>query len=734
MFAPTSRLLAALPISVAEFRESLASIWLPRVRVRSPRLGLAVSGGVDSMALATLCADLSGEVSDDDDTDVFTAFIVDHQLRSGSSEEAWEVRENLYRLGIAAEVLQVQWPEGTNTKSLTNLETLARRFRFRLLGQACRDHGIESLLLAHHSDDQAETVMMRLIDGHRGIGLRGMRAAGDIPECFGMHGVHQSHAEWLTNDEPPSPAETRNAVGIEFWGVQVLRPLLPFSKDRLTATCEASGTPWVEDETNKDPTLTMRNAVRHVYQNHRLPAAISKPALLQLTQRTAEKIQAREKEVDILMKNLDAVLDLRSGELAVRFARNFYPPTIFKPPRGYGDFSASGKRSLHPELWIVDREENKAIATMLIRRLANLVSPREMVDLSSLDTAVRYFFPRLYLANPLEYVTGSVPSSFTAAGVLFERVQTPDTSFPYYTWMLSRQPYTRGEEPTFVIPPKTPSPSLTSLPPTTTTTGRDDDDKDDDIPFLPGGEEADNPNEVNDADRRPPHDDATPTSPSSFESPFTLYDGRWWLRVHNPSPTHPLTVRPFRHADLKPLRAALAGPMRARFEALRTDAARSKARFVLPVIVAPASSLSPFLTEDNDNGEIEEGEGEGEGEGEREGPEGHEAAAPAPAATASSSSAGGGVNNAVNGNDEDIVIAVPTFGVKANVGAAARAWRGLRWEVRYKKLDGSVQVRDEWEGRTEEEEDEDEDVPFVVYEQQQQQQQHETGSGGAIGR
>ncbi|GME50917.1 Pp-loop family protein [Neofusicoccum parvum] len=99
MFAPTSRLLAALPVSVSEFRESLASIWLPRVRVRSPRLGLAISGGVDSMALATLCADLSEEINEDDDGDTFTAFVVDHQLRRGSSEEALAVQENLYNLG-----------------------------------------------------------------------------------------------------------------------------------------------------------------------------------------------------------------------------------------------------------------------------------------------------------------------------------------------------------------------------------------------------------------------------------------------------------------------------------------------------------------------------------------------------------------------------------------------------------------------------------------------------------
>lgn len=625
------------------------------------------------MALATLCADLSDEINEDDDTDVFTAFIVDHQLRKGSSEEALEVQEHLYKLGVASEILQMQWPEGTDTKSLANLETLARRFRFRLLGQACRNHGIESLLLAHHSDDQAETVMMRLIEGHRGMGLRGMRAAGDIPECFGMHGVHQSHAEWMTDDEPQPLPKPQRRVDVEFWGVQVLRPLLPFSKARLTATCEASGTPWVEDETNKDPTLTLRNAIRHVYQNYRLPAAISKPALLQLTQRTADRIQGRDQEVEDLLQKLDAVLDLRSGELAIRFARYFYPPTITRR-RNYatsyttqlrsGALKVSGNYTpfFDPSSEWVNIEECKIVAAMLVRRMANLVSPREMVDLSSLETAVRHLFPRLYIHNPLDDVPDKVPASFTAAGVLFERVQTPDDYFPYYTWMLSRQPYHRGEDPTIVIPPKPSSPtSSSSLAPG------------DEIPFS----------EDHDVDstssQLPDSSDPDAAAASSSSSPFTLYDGRWWLRVHNPSATHPLTIRPFRQSDLKPLRAALTGPMRARFEALRTDAARSKARFVLPVIAAPASSIpasaaaaAAASTNDELDSDVIVAEGD-------ERPE---------TATDSSSAAT---------TDADVVIAVPTFGVKVNVGDAARVWKDLRWEVRYKKLDAPVVVRDMWD-------------------------------------
>lgn len=582
------------------------------------------------MALATLCADLSDEINLEDDVDVFTAFIVDHQLRRGSSEEALEVQENLYKLGIASEILQIRWPKDTDTKSLTNLETLARRFRFRLLGQACRDHGIESLLLAHHSDDQAETVLMRLMEGHRGMGLRGMRPAGDIPECYGIHGVHQSHAEWLATDEPrPQPKEQR-AVDIEYWGVQVLRPLLPFSKSRLTATCEALGTQWVEDETNKDPTLTVRNAIRHTFNNHRLPAAISKPALLQLTQRITDKIRQREDEVNTLLEELDGVLDLRSGELAIRFPRNFYPPSNTGGPRAYSQAAehSDDMTFFQPNVKQFDIEEGKVVAAMLIRRLANLVSPRETVDLSSLETAGRHLFPRLYILNPFEDITDRVPASFTAAGVIFERVQTPDDYFPYYTWMLSRQPYHRDEQPTIAIPPSSPDTSMLA------------DSSNDSTNFTP--------------------------NPQSF----TLFDGRWWLRIHNPSSTTSLAVRPFRQTDLKPFRASLTGAMRERFEALRIDAAKSKARFTLPVITAPTA----------------------------------------------------------DGGDE--VVAMPTFGVKINEGKSAAEWEELRWEVRYKKLDAGVVVRDAWdeypaaeESREREEEEVrrreaeggvDEDVPFVT--------------------
>ncbi|KAK7534638.1 PP-loop family-domain-containing protein [Phyllosticta citricarpa] len=591
MFAPTARRFVALPVSLQEFRDSLASIWLPRLHVQTPRLGLAVSGGVDSMALATLAAELSSEIDGSEENDVFTAFIVDHQLRQGSDEEASLVQRSLDHLGIDSEILRMQWPADLDTRNLPNVETLARRLRYRLLGTACRDHGIEALLVAHHSDDQAETVMMRLLKGHHGEGLRGIKPSGDIPECYGIHGVHQSYAEWFTSNMAPAPQE-QHGVDIEHWGIQVLRPLLPFSKERLTATCKASATSWVEDHTNKDRTLTLRNAVRHVYDKYKLPTPLGKPALLQLSERANQRIRRREEEVQRLAESLDAVLDVRSGQVAILFHRNFYPPSLRK---------LTTLRKLTNDPWddpSFDFEEGKMVAAMLVRHLATLVSPRESIELSSLHIAVHNMFPSLFRQHGIFSEPIDV-APFTAGGVHFERTNAPSHLFPYYTWMLSRQPYLRNESPIMWIPP---------LP-------RSDLSDDSEIFMIP-----------------------PETSPEHPQ--FELYDGRWWLRVYNPS-EHDLIVRPLRPDDLKPFRASLQGTMHERFEALLQDAAKAKSRFTLPVIAAPRDP------EDESAG--------------------------------------------------DYVVALPTFGVRINAGPDAAEWESLRWNVRYRRMDIPTKVRDTWD-------------------------------------
>ena len=91
------------------------------------------------------------------------------------------------------------------------------RARYGLLFEACRARGILHLLVAHHADDQAETVAMRAAHGSGPDGLAGMAAL----------------------------VEQRDA--------RLLRPLLGVSRDRLTATLEARGVAWIDDPSNTDP-------------------------------------------------------------------------------------------------------------------------------------------------------------------------------------------------------------------------------------------------------------------------------------------------------------------------------------------------------------------------------------------------------------------------------------------------------------------------------------------------
>ncbi len=154
------------------------------------------------MALAFLCAQAKKyhpflKISDNP-VSQFLAIIIDHRLRDGSREEAEAVRKVLVnKLKMRAEVQPLKWKESLgidipNPAALPNVETLARRLRYRRLGLSMFFRRIGSVFFAHHEDDQYETVLMRLMMGHGYRGLRGMIAEQDIPECQDMHGVYQS--------------------------------------------------------------------------------------------------------------------------------------------------------------------------------------------------------------------------------------------------------------------------------------------------------------------------------------------------------------------------------------------------------------------------------------------------------------------------------------------------------------------------------------------------------------
>jgi tRNA(Ile)-lysidine synthase len=163
---------------------------------------IAVSGGPDSMALLALLAAWPQHPR-------LAAATVDHGLRAEAVAEAEMVAGFCQQLGIPHTILN--W---TGEKPVTGLQEAARDARYALLVRHAQSLGLAHILTAHHANDQAETVLMRLISGSGIVGLSGMRF------------------------------ETQKT------GVQHLRPLLAIPKARLVATCHARNIPFVEDPSN----------------------------------------------------------------------------------------------------------------------------------------------------------------------------------------------------------------------------------------------------------------------------------------------------------------------------------------------------------------------------------------------------------------------------------------------------------------------------------------------------
>ena len=177
------------------------------------RLAVAVSGGPDSLALLWLAAQaFPGRV---------VALTVDHGLRTEAALEAESVAARCALLGMPHATLH--W---VGIKPGGNIQAAARAARYALMADWCAAHGVPFLLTAHHADDQAETLLMRLLRGSGSGGLAGIRAA-----------------------RPLLP------------GVMLARPLLGTRRSALAAVVASAGWAAVDDPANYDPRYD-RTAVR----------------------------------------------------------------------------------------------------------------------------------------------------------------------------------------------------------------------------------------------------------------------------------------------------------------------------------------------------------------------------------------------------------------------------------------------------------------------------------------
>lgn len=165
---------------------------------------LAVSGGVDSMALLHMKKDYHVEVAH-----------VNHQIRDDSTLDEQLVINYCKSLGIPVHIKRL------NNIPMSGLEAWARSQRYQFFNELIEQYQFDTLMTAHHAQDQAETVIMRIM---RGTGIKGLRGI-------------------LSN-------------------TKIERPLINMYKYELYNYCNSHHIPYREDYTNHD-THYRRNHIRH---------------------------------------------------------------------------------------------------------------------------------------------------------------------------------------------------------------------------------------------------------------------------------------------------------------------------------------------------------------------------------------------------------------------------------------------------------------------------------------
>ena len=213
---------------------------------------LAVSGGPDSLALLLMAWRWRALIS----APPIMVASIDHALRPESAGEIAAVAAQSARLGLDHRALRWEGP-----KPASGLHEAARAERYRLLEIAAREAGATHLVTAHHEDDQAETVLLRLVRGSGVGGLAAMRR------------------------------ESRLASGLI-----LTRPLIGLPKARLVALVAAMGLVAVDDPSNRDPRFA-RGALR-IQADAQAALGLTPARLALLARRAARADDAIEQATD----------------------------------------------------------------------------------------------------------------------------------------------------------------------------------------------------------------------------------------------------------------------------------------------------------------------------------------------------------------------------------------------------------------------------------------------------
>ncbi|KAJ1278903.1 hypothetical protein BS78_04G114700 [Paspalum vaginatum] len=211
------------------------------------RIAVGVSGGPDSMALCVLAAAWkkeAGRKAGYEEGPVASAFVdgllgvvVDHGLRPESADEARIVRGRVRGMGVECDIARCEWPDGCPRQG--QVQEAAREVRYQKLLDICIKQQIGILLIAHHSDDQAELFVLRL---SRNSGVLGLAGTAFVSQLFASNVKYDGEK-------------------FRQYGILLVRPMLDFSKNDMYKICQGSNQSWVEDPTNTNM-MYARNRIR----------------------------------------------------------------------------------------------------------------------------------------------------------------------------------------------------------------------------------------------------------------------------------------------------------------------------------------------------------------------------------------------------------------------------------------------------------------------------------------
>ncbi len=224
-----------------------------------------LSGGLDSVALLSVLADLAGPMGFS-----LRALHVNHGISPNAAQWALFCETLCAGLGVP---LQVGHARIGDTRAL-GLEGEARRARYEIFA---REHG-DFIVLAHHRDDQAETLLLQLLRGAGPLGMAGMPALRALPGSR----------------------------------AQVLRPLLAVARSEIEAWARGRGLGWIEDESNDDLAL-QRNFIRHrvlPLLEQRFPAARATAARAATHLAEAEALLSDLARIDLEALGQERQIDL----------------------------------------------------------------------------------------------------------------------------------------------------------------------------------------------------------------------------------------------------------------------------------------------------------------------------------------------------------------------------------------------------------------------------------------